>query len=183
MQVKWRGKPAQKVKTSLSFEFDFLPFPRYSSRMDLIPSLELRVEECKRAIEKMRGDLSVYQAALDAERKRCAAPRKRGRKPGTKTSRTTVIDTPKAPTLPLTVVASQEPFGSKTMKMRKFISLHPGIPHKEVIKFAAENFKENVNFGYTTLFKMKKRGEIEIRDGNVYPLDKLLQKDGAAANA
>lgn len=151
--------------------------------MDLIPSLELRVEECKKAIEKMRGELGVYQAALDAERKRCAAPRKRGRKPGTKSSRpAAVIDTPKLPTLPLTVADSHEPFGSKTNKMRRFISSHPGIPHKEVIKFAAENFKDNVNFGYTTLFKMKKRGEIEIRDGNVYPLDKLLHKDGAAAH-
>jgi hypothetical protein len=145
--------------------------------MDLIPSLEQRVEECKKAIEKMRGELGVYQAALDAERKRCAAPRKRGRKPGTRSNRpAAVVDTPKAPTLPLVAAEGIEPFGSKTNKVRKLIVSHPGIPHREVIKFANENFRDNVNFGYTTLFKMRKRGEIEIREGLVYPLEKLLHK-------
>lgn len=130
----------------------------------------------------MRGELAAYQAALDAERKRVSGIRKRPKKANKASRPTTVIDTPKAPTLPLVVAESPEAYGSKTMKIRNFILAHPGISHREVIRFASENFRANANFGYTTLFKMRRRGEIEVRDGNVYPSDTLLRKTAGVAS-
>jgi hypothetical protein len=143
--------------------------------MELIRLLETRIGECRRVIEAARQDLAAYEATLVAEKKKLNAEvpaRKRGPKPGRRQRRTHATvrhSPPQADTMQLQMPNGS---GNKTDKLRRFIfqGAAQGVTREDAVKFVRENIADaNVNFAWTTIFKLKKREEIEERDGKLYP--------------
>jgi hypothetical protein len=153
--------------------------------MELVKQLEARVEECKRSVERAKQELATFQAALDFERRK-QSPSKRGRKIGRKAGKVDSLqaeaETSTSPALPF--ITRGEGGENKTDLLRKYIGTVPGLPKAEVMAYGNKRIMgANKNFGYTTVAKMLERQEIEIREGRVYPTNKLLQKLEAAEKA
>ena len=152
--------------------------------MELVKQLEIRVEECKRSVERAKQELATFQAALDFERRKKPAT-KRGRRAGKRndksenTSASPATEMLLTKTLPFIHAGSE----NKTNVLRRFIASNPGLYKAAVMAYGNKDIPGNKNFGYTTVAKMLERGEIEIKEGRVYPTEVLTKKLEAAEAA
>lgn len=148
--------------------------------MDFIEQLEERIQECDRAIERTKADRAALVQVLDSERRKQSG-RKHSRRPRHKATEAKPPATPIS-VLPLIPLDGDGQAEKKTDVFRRFVRDHPGLPKKAVMAYGNKSIPgANKNFGYTAVAKLLKAGELEVREGKVYPLEKLLQKVEATA--